>query len=319
MNFMARRALGMLPRLIAASMLTFLLLNLLPGDPSITILGPAAAIPEARESLRKKLALDKPIPVRYVKWLGNVVLHGDLGKSYARNIPVVTEIRRKFPRTLELMIFAIGVSLIFAIPLGVWSAYRSGTRSDGVINGIATIFIGVPGYVLGIVALFLFAVKFRTFPASYKPANQYGYLLHFRSLVMPVGVLAAGLIPIFIRVLRTEMVGTLSEDFITMARSKGISDRRILVRHALRPSSFALMTVAGLNVGALIGGALIVENIFQAQGLGTYLVVSTFQREYLNVQGCVLIVTVGYVLVNFLVEVLYGVLDPRIRHARAIA
>ncbi len=308
----------MIPRLLAASALTFLLLNLLPGDPTITILGPAAAIPEARESLRKTLALDKPIPVRYVKWLGNAV-RGDLGKGYARGIPVATEIRRKLPRTLELMALAVGVSLLLAIPLGVWSAYRSGTRIDNLINGISTMFIGVPGYVLGIVALFLFAVKFRTFPASYKPANQFGYFLHFRSLVMPVGVLAAGLIPIFIRVLRTEMVGTLGEDFITMARSKGVSDRRILLRHALRPSSFALMTVAGLNIGQLIGGALIVEQIFQAQGLGTYIVTSTFQREYLNVQGCVLVVTVGYVLVNFLVEVLYGVLDPRIRHARAIA
>lgn len=318
MNFLARRALGMIPRLLAASALTFLLLNLLPGDPTTAILGPSAAVPGVKEALKKTLALDKPIPIRYVKWLGRAV-QGDLGKGYARGIPVSTELRRRFPRTLEMMFLAIGVSLALAIPFGVWAAYRGGTRTDSVINGIATIFIGVPGYVLGIVVLFLFAVKFRGLPASYKPANQFGYWLHFKSLVMPVGVLAAGLIPIFVRVLRTEMVGTLGEDYITMARAKGLSDRRILVRHALRPSSFALMTVAGLNVGALIGGAIIVENIFQAQGIGTYLVVSTFQREYLNVQGCVLLLTIGYVVINFLVEVFYGVLDPRIRHARAIA
>ena len=217
------------------------------------------------------------------------------------------------------MAFAILISLMFAIPLGIWSAYRSGTRVDSVINGIATGFIGVPGYVLGIFVLFLFAVKSRAFPASYKAAKEFGFLLHFRSLVMPVGVLAAGLIPIFVRVLRTEMVGTLGEDFITMARAKGLGNTRILLRHALRPSSFALMTVAGINVGQLIGGALIVESIFQIPGLGTYIITSTFRREYLNVQGCVLVVTVGFVLVNFLVEVLYGVLDPRIRHARALA
>ena len=308
----------MIPRLLAASGLTFLLLNLLPGDPTITILGPAAAIPAARESLRKLLALDRPLPIRYLNWLWNA-LRGNLGFSYATHISVATELRRRLPITLEIMAFAILVSLMFAIPLGIWSAYRSGTRVDSVINGIATGFIGVPGYVLGIFVLFLFAVKSRAFPASYKSANEFGFLLHFRSLSMPVGVLAAGLIPIFVRVLRTEMVGTLGEDFITMARAKGLGNTRILLRHALRPSSFALMTVAGINVGQLIGGALIVESIFQIPGLGTYIITSTFRREYLNVQGCVLVVTVGFVLVNFLVEVLYGVLDPRIRHARALA
>ena len=318
MRFLGRRFLGLIPRLFAATAVTFLLLNLLPGDPVITILGPAAAIPEARNALRKNLALDKPIPVRYVKWLGNVS-RGDFGKSYARDISVSKEILHKLPRTLELMGLTIVISLLLAIPMGVWAAYRAGTRVDNALNGISTMFIGIPGYVLGIVLLFLLTTRVHLFPASFKLISERGYYTHFKSLVLPVAVLAAGLIPVFVRVLRTEMAGTLREDFISLARAKGLSDRRILFRHALRPSSFALMTVAGLNVGSLIGGALIVENIFQMHGLGEYIVVSSFRREYLNVQGAVLVVTVGYVLVNFLVEVLYGVLDPRIRHARAVA
>ena len=318
MRFLLRRFLGLIPRLLAASAVTFLLLNLLPGDPTTTILGPAAAIPEARESLRKSLALDKPIPVRYVKWLSNVV-HGDLGKSYARNIPVATEIGRKLPRTLELMVITIVLSLIIAIPFGIWSAYRAGTRVDNTVNGISTIFIGIPGFVLGIVILFLFTTKFHLFPASYKLIAERGYYTHFKSIALPVFVLCASLIPVFVRVLRTEMAATLREDFISLARAKGLSDTRILLRHALRPSSFALITVAGLNVGTLIGGALIVESIFQVNGLGNYIIVSSFQREYLNVQGAVLVVTVGYVLANFFVEILYGFLDPRIRQARALS
>ena len=245
--------------------------------------------------------------------------HGDFGKSYARDISVAKEIRQKLPRTLELMGLTILFSLAIAIPFGIWAAYRAGTRIDNLVNGISTTFIGIPGYVLGIVLLFLFTTKAHLFPPSYKLIAERGYYTHFKSLVLPVAVLGAGLIPVFVRVLRSEMAGTLREDFISLARAKGLSDRRILLRHALRPSSFALMTVAGLNIGALIGGALIAENIFQVHGLGEYIVVSSFRREYLNVQGAVLVVTVGYVLVNFLVEVLYGVLDPRIRHARALA
>jgi peptide/nickel transport system permease protein len=289
---------------------------MLPGDPVDAIAGFAS--PEQKEALRQDLQLDDPVWVQYGRWVGNFVT-GDLGKYYSvtGGRPVADRVRDALPVSLQLMIEAQVLALVIAIPLGVFTAYRAGSRFDKGANATAFGLLAIPNFAVALVLAYYVGVRFGWLPVSgyVKPSDD--LVEHLRRMAMPAIALAVGQIAVYMRLLRSDMIATLQEDYILMAKSKGISSSRVLWRHALRPSSLTLLTVAGLNVGVLIGGAVIVEVIFSLPGIGTLLYEAIQARQYIALQSLVAIIAVGYVLINFLVDVLYAVLDPRIRHARA--
>ncbi|MGH9191303.1 MAG: ABC transporter permease [Acidimicrobiales bacterium] len=292
------------------------LTSMLPGDPVDAIAGFAS--PEQKEALREELKLDDPVPVQYGRWVRNFVT-GDLGNYYSvtGGRPVMDRVRDSLPVSLQLMVEAQVLALIIAIPLGVFTAYRAGSRFDKSANATAFGLLAIPNFALALVLAYYVGVRWGWLPVSgyVKPSED--LVEHLRRMAMPAIALAVGQIAVYMRLLRSDMIATLQEDFITMAKSKGISPSRVLWRHALRPSSLTLLTVAGLNVGVLIGGAVIIEVIFSLPGIGTLLFEAINARQYIALQSLVAIIAVGYVLINFFVDVLYAVLDPRIRHARA--
>jgi peptide/nickel transport system permease protein len=231
--------------------------------------------------------------------------------------PVADRVKDALPVSLQLVVYSQILALAVAVPFGVLTAYRAGSRFDRATNGTAFGMLALPNFVLALLLAYYVGVWLGWLPVDgYVPFSE-DPAEHVRHMILPTFTLAASQIAVYMRLLRSDMVATLQEDFIQMARSKGISDRRVLWRHALRPSSLTILTVAGLNVGALIGGAVIVERIFRLPGMGTELVTAILSRQYVALQGFVAIIAVFYVLVNFLVDILYTVLDPRIRHARA--
>ncbi|HZN16521.1 MAG TPA: ABC transporter permease [Acidimicrobiales bacterium] len=317
MRAVAGKILYLIPVLFAVSALSFGMLKLLPGDPAVNILGPSAT-PAAVKTLHKQLGLDQPVVNQYGRFVWNA-LHGDLGRSYQNNQPTTESLRQRLPVTLELLVLSQLLALLVSVPIAI----RAAVRPDGLLDRISTSasfgFLALPPYIVGVVLVLLFAVRFHIFPATgYTPLTQNPFE-NLRSLTLPSITLALAELATYLRLLRADMITTLQEDFITMARAKGMPPRRILWRHAFRPSSFSLVTVAGLNFGRLIGGTFIVEILFALPGIGELTVNSIFSNDYLVVQGTVLLVAVGYVLVNFLVDLLYVVIDPRVRHAAAAA
>jgi peptide/nickel transport system permease protein len=255
-----------------------------------------------------------------VEWLKDFVT-GDLG-NYYRGPQVIDPISDTawdgFGVSMQLMIYTQILTLAIAIPLGIRSAYRASSIFDKSTNTGAFAFISIPNFVLAFLLTYIFGVRLGWFPVSgYVPFGD-DPREHFNHLLLPALTLAAGQIAVYTRLLRSDMIATLQEDFILMAKSKGISNSRILWRHALRPSSLTLLTVAGLNVGTLIGGAVIIERIYGLPGLGHQIFDAIGARQYIAVQSLVAIIAIAYVLINFFVDILYTVLDPRIRHARAL-
>jgi peptide/nickel transport system permease protein len=311
-----RRLVHLLVVLFFVTLFVALLTSMLPGDPVDAIAGFASE--EQKDALRADLQLDDPVPVQYGRWLGNFVT-GDLGNYYSvtGGRPVMDRVRDSLPVSLQLMVEAQVLALVIALPLGVFTAYRAGSRFDKSANAAAFGLLAIPNFALALVLAYYVGVQLGWLPVSGYVAPDEDLVEHLRRMAMPAIALAVGQIAVYMRLLRSDMIATLQEDFITMAKSKGISPRRVLWRHALRPSSLTLLTVAGLNVGTLIGGAVIIEVIFSLPGLGTLLFEAITARQYIALQSLIAIIAVGYVLLNFLVDVLYAVLDPRIRHARA--
>lgn len=301
---------------LVVSFLTFSLTKLLPGDPVNVILGPQASNEAVRAAVEKDLGLDKPFLSQYVSYIGGAI-QGDLGRSYTSKFETTTLLRQKLPPTIELMLVAQLVSLLIALPLAMFSAYRANTRTDRVITTTAFGLISFPNYALAVALVWLFAVQLGWFPAiGYKPIEA-GLGENLKSIALPVGALVAGLTAVYTRLLRSDLIATLQEDFVLMAKSKGLPTWHILLRHALRPSSFSLLTVFAINFGALIGGSVIVEQFFVIPGVGSLAIESILRRDYLVVQGVVLLIATSFVLVNFAVDLLYSVLDPRVRRSGA--
>jgi peptide/nickel transport system permease protein len=295
---------------------SFSLLKLIPGDPVDTL--KPFATPEQKATIRAELGLDKPFFTQYGNWLKDFV-KGNPGRDYSTNEPVKVGIGKALPVTLQLVFYAQILALVIALPLGILTAYKAGTWFDKITNTSAFGLLAMPGFVLGLILIYYLGVKAKLLPTQqYVPFGE-NVGEHFRHMLLPAISLAVGQIAIYMRLLRSDMIQTLQEDFITMAKAKGLTNRRILLRHALRPSSFSLLTVAALNVGALIGGAVIIESVFQLPGLGLKLVQAVATRQYVALQAYVAIIAVAYVAFNALVDILYVVLDPRIRHARAVA
>jgi peptide/nickel transport system permease protein len=311
--------------LFLVTLFTSLLLSMVPGDPVDTLV-PLAASEEAdaiKAEVRKDLELDEPLFTRYVSWVGDFVTGDERGEHFGDYFrvsgrdPVSGRLAEALPVSLQLMVYAQVLALAVAVPLGVVTAYRAGSRLDKATNVGAFALLAIPNFVLGLGLAYYVGVWLNWLPPSgYVPFGD-DPVQHIQRMILPAVTLAAAQVAVYMRLLRTDMVATLQEDFIQMARSKGITDRRVLWRHALRPSSITLLTVAGLNVGTLIGGAVIVELIFSIPGMGLAISQAIFERQYVALQSFVAVLAILYVIVNFAVDILYTIVDPRIRHARA--
>lgn len=311
-GFVAGRLFYLVPVLVVVSMLTFLIASLLPGDLAYVILGDQAT-PEKVAALRHDMGLDQPIWWRYISWLGHV-LEGNFGRSFRTGQTVLQAVAERLPVSFELMLLAELGALVIGIPLAIACAVRSGSAFDRFMTGSAFGMLSVPVFLSAILLIYLFAVNLRWLPATgYVPFAE-DPVGNLRCFVLPALTLALGEWPVLMRVLRSDMITTLQEDYIAMARAKGLKPSRILMVHALKPSSLTLVTVTGINIGRLIGGTVIVESIFALPGIGRLLLGAIYTRDLVILQGVVLIVAFGYVLMNFIVDMLYAVLDPRIRH-----
>ena len=313
--FIARRLLYLVPVLIAVSLLTFSIASLLPGDLAYVILGDQAT-PEKVAALRADMGLDQPILWRYLGWLGHV-LQGDFGRSFRTGQTVLQAVAERLPISIELMLLAQLGALAIGVPVAIICAARSGSPFDRFMTGTAFGRLSVPTFLSAILLIYLFAVELRVLPATgYVPLAE-DPLANLRFFVLPSLTLALAGWPGTMRVLRSDMIATLQEDYIALAKAKGLTPGRILLVHALKPSSLTLVTVTGINIGRLIGGAVIVETIFALPGIGRLLVSAILTRDLIILQGVVLLVAAGFVIMNFIVDMLYAVLDPRIRHGHA--
>jgi peptide/nickel transport system permease protein len=314
-SFIGQRLLYLVPVLLAVSLLTFLIASLLPGDLAYVVLGDQAT-PEKVAALRHDMGLDQPIWWRYLSWLGHV-LQGDFGRSFRTGQTVLQAVMERLPVSIELMLLAEIIGLAVGIPLAIACAVRSGSAFDRFMTGTAFGMLSVPAFLSAILLIYLFAVQLRWLPATGYIPFQEDPVGNLRCFILPALTLAFAEWPGIMRVLRSDMIATLQEDYIAMAKAKGLKPARILFVHALKPSSLTLVTITGINIGRLIGGALIVETIFALPGLGRLLVSALYTRDLIILQGVVLFVACGFVLMNFIVDMFYAVLDPRIRHGHA--
>lgn len=314
LRYVAQRLVTLVVIAAIISVLTFLLVHLLPGDPTVIILGPAAGNPAARHQLLQQLGLNKSLPLQYWTWLKNV-LHGNLGQSYLTRQTVTNAASVAIPIDLELIIVSQLIAIVVAVPLALVSALRPNRLFDRVATSGSFGLLSIPAFVAAPVLVILFAVEFHLVPATGFTRLSQGLGSNLKSAILPSVALALGSIAIYFRLLRADLVATLQEDFVTMARSKGLSTRYIMLRHALRPSSFSLLAGAGLSIGSLFTGAFVVEYLFAQPGLGFQLVHAIESDDYLMVQGLALITAVAFVVINFVVDFLLTLLDPRIRRA----
>ena len=312
-NMIAIRLTRLVVTVIVVSFVTFVGVNVLPGDP-VNALIPIDAQQDREfvEQIREEWGLNDPLIVRYGRWLGDAV-QGDLGRSLVTGQPVTDEITHRLPITLELMAVAVGFSLLIAVPLGAFAGYREGRRSDRLVSGFAQAGLSLPVFVTGLILIYVFALKLQWFPAVGWNRLSNGLGPNLKSVALPALSLAVTEIAVYTRVLRSDMIAPLKENYILSARAKGLTDRFILFRHGLRPSLLTLVTVVGLNIGFLIGGALVIEYLFAIPGLGKRLFSAIQQRDFMMVQAITILITVFYVIVNTATDLVYMVVDPRIR------
>ncbi|BCB82866.1 peptide ABC transporter [Phytohabitans suffuscus] len=300
--------------LFLVTVAVFLLLELIPGSPVDAILPPDAT-PEQVAAARAQYGLDQPLWERYFSWMGGV-LQGDLGRSYQTGLSVASTIAERAPVSLELAFLAILLALAVSIPVGVWSAYRPGGILDRVSTFVISATLATPAFVLGILLVYVFAVQLGLLPVLGWTPFAEDPVRHFERLVLPVVTLAAGECVLFTRILKGDMMATLQQDHVLSARARGLPTWRILLRHALRQSSFSLVTVSGVVIGRLIGGTVLVEAIFSLPGMGTMVITAINSRDYVVVQAMVLLTAVVYLVINAVVDLTYPLLDPRVRKVR---
>ena len=309
--FMFRRLTALMVTLLVASLLIFLLLEILPGDPAAVILG-VGAQEDTLRALRTELGLDLPAPVRYLNWLGEV-LQGDLGRSYTYDTPVQELLLNRVELSLPLALLAILLSTGIAIPLGVFAASRHRKVADTGIMGFAQLGVAVPNFWFAILLILLFSVKLGWFSAGGFAGWDAGWFPAFKSLVLPAVALALPQAAILARVTRSSVLETVQEDYIRTARAKGLSRSQALWRHAVRNALIPVVTILGLQLSFLLAGTIIIENVFYLPGVGRLLFQAIAQRDLMVVKNLVLVLAATVVLINFLVDLLYAVLDPRLR------
>ncbi|MEM6427989.1 MAG: nickel ABC transporter permease [Deinococcota bacterium] len=305
--FAVKRLLTLIPLLIGVSLLVFSMLQLVPGDPVRAILGEStAANPEQVERIRQELGLDKPLHIQYLTYIGNVV-RGDFGTSIRTRKPVLEQIMLRLPSTLELTIAGLGFAIIFGTTLGVVSALHHNTIIDKIAVLIALLGVSIPSFWLGLLLILVFSVQL-----NWLPVLGGGGL---RGLILPtltLGLWAAGGIA---RLARSSMLEVMNQDYVRTARSKGLRQHSIVMLHMLRNALIPVVTIVGIRFGQVLAGTVIIETVFSRQGLGLMLVSSILGKDFPVVQGIILLVATSYVLVNFLVEITYTWLDPRISYS----
>ena len=311
LRFVSRRLLVAVPTLLLVSVFVFGLQKLLPGDPVLTMAGEERD-PKVLEFLRAKYHLDEPWVVQYARWLGDAV-QGDLGQSLRTDQPVRALIAQKLPVTLELSVLSMALALLIGIPAGIVSAVRRGTAVDLGANLVALSGLSIPHFWLGVLLILVFSVHLGWFPASGFVPLREGLGANLATLALPTVVLGAGLAAALMRHTRGAMLSVLRADYIRTARAKGLLPRAVVLRHAFRNALVPIVTVATLLFGELLGGAVLTEQVFSIPGFGKMVVDAVFTRDYAVVQGVVLCVAIGFILLNLLADVLYLVLSPRLR------
>lgn len=313
--FMAKRIGLALLQLVLVCILVFAMLRLLPGDPVLIILGSEQTPPpEVLAAVREKLGLDKPLLVQLAEWFGDL-FRLDMGNSLRDDYPVSEEVFLRLPRTLELVTASIVAASLIGIPVGILAALRRNSPLDKGLSAVFSLGLSVPSYVIGTVLVLVMSVRLRLLPGSgYTPLDE-DPPRHLIQLVLPVATLAIGLIAIIGRTARSAILEVLNEDYIRTARAKGLAPQRVIFKHALRNALIPIITVIGVQFGTLIGGTVLVENIFNWPGLSTLLVTASRQRDYPMVQGAVLMSAVLVIVVQMVIDLLYAVANPRLRYS----
>lgn len=311
-TFLIRRILTAIPVIFLVTIVVFLVMNLLPGDPTERVGGDAGVSDEASQRLRKELGLDRPIIIRYLDWMGEL-LTGDLGTSIPHKTPVTGMIKHALPATLELSAFAITIMLFIGIPLGVLAAYFKGSPIDTIASLIGAMGIAIPGFWLAILLIYAFSLQLDWLPATgfvpiwENPSEGWKYA------VLPSFTLAAPGIAIMTRQTRSAMLDVLREDYVRTARAKGLLNATIVMRHAFRNAMIPVVTTIGIQLTFLLGGSVVVETVFAIPGIGRLITDAIFFRDYPVVQSVAVVIVVMVLTVNIVIDFLYSILDPRIR------
>ncbi len=307
-----RRLVRMVITVMLVVTLTYLLLSLIPGNPAYSMLPQDQLTPANIARVDRQLGLDKPFYDRLGLWAWHA-LHGNLGTSFQSGQPASSLIVSRLPVTLELMIFAQIIGLVLALGLSLLSVSQRRRIGSGASSLFTVTALSLPNFILALILVLIFAVKLQVFPATgFVPLDQ-GVAANLQSMLLPSLALGVGTAAVYAQVLSAELRKTLQQDFVQFALAKGMPRHTVLFRHALRPSALPLLTLVGLNVGILLSGSFIIETIFALPGIGQLGVNAIYTKDYLVVQGVVLFVTVSYVVINFVVDLLYSVVDPRVR------
>jgi len=311
LTFLVRRIATIVPTLVFVSMLIFGLQQLLPGDPAVVLAGEDRD-PGVVAYLRQKMHLDEPLPMRYLYWIDGV-LHGDLGESMRMQKPVLALILEKLPVTLELACMAIVIALAIGVPAGIISAVRRNTAWDYAANAVALWGLSTPNFWLGIMLILLFSVTLGWLPASGFVSPFEDLTANLAALIMPAFVLGNAIAAVLMRHTRSAMLQVLSSDYVRTARAKGLSERSVILKHALRNALIPVITLGALELGTLLSGAVLTEQVFTIPGFGKLIVDAVFNRDYAVVQGVVLFTATAYIVLNLLADIAYVVVNPQIR------
>ncbi len=310
-RFIAKRIISVIPVLIIVSIVIFSLIHLVPGDPATAMLGDLAT-EEDIAALRVRMGLDKPLIEQYFIWIGNI-FHGDFGMSVVNNETVGSLIISHIRPTISLAIYALVIAAVIAIPLGMIASRKKGSAIDHVVSVISLAGISLPSFLLGLFLMLLFSVKFRIFPVSgYKEISE-GFLEHIRSLTLPAIALGFMNAALMMRMTRASMLEVLGSDYIKMAKAKGVKEFSLLAKHAFKNTLVTLITIFGQSIVQALSGAAVVESLFAVPGLGQLMVNSIGRRDYYVIQAIVLLIAVINVVINMIIDILYGFVDPRVR------
>ncbi len=311
MSFVGRRLLQLVPVAVGVTIVVFFMIHLIPGDPARTILG-IHATPQAIAILHKQWGLNRPLVSQYWLFMDRL-LHGNLGQSLYYGVPAAGLILQHVPATLWLIVYAAVIAVLISVPLAMIAATRKDGIRDHVVRAVPLLGLGMPPFWVGFLLIYGFGITFRLFPVG---GYGTGFLGHLHYMFLPALTIAIALAPVVIRSLRASMLTVLGADYITTARSKGVPGPRLFFRHVLRNAVIPAVTVLGINIGFLIGGTVIIENVFAIPGIGQLMIQSIFQRDFPVVQGVTLVFAVLVVLVNLLADMTYASLDPRVSFDR---
>jgi peptide/nickel transport system permease protein len=311
LTFLAKRIAQLVPTLFFVSVIIFSLQQLLPGDPALAMAGEERD-PAVLDQIRRQYRLDQPLPVQYVYWMKGV-LTGDLGESMRLKEPVARLIVQKFPVTLQLALMAIVISLAIGVTAGVVSAVRKNTWIDYVVNVLALTGISTPNFWLGIMLIFLFAVSLGWLPASGYVSPFEDFWLSMQTTILPAFVLGNSFAAVLMRHTRSAMLQAMTSDYVRTARAKGLAERIVVLKHAMRNALTPVITLGALELGTLLSGAVLTEQVFSIPGFGKLIVDSVFNRDYAVVQGVTLITATTYILLNLAADMLYVLVNPRLR------